>query len=341
MFKTLIATCLLTFSCSSGSLKRTNVNRANEKIYSLHGAYVLRDSFEQHYHDFIYKYGNGTYTFSQEFATIENNYYKCLFYYNNNYYYGSFDSFTLEVGVYNNSELDVNVDMDMDDNGTSVYIQVPDVDMYDVLTLEDWLTYSTNTNSVKYHILYINNYLRVNEQDFDIFNIFYTGLGNEYNTFYDGYYTFVNNWSNSFYWNAQITTICDNQMHDLLGREGDGNGLKAYSTYFEGNNYDTIIYEGGSNNTGGYYKIKDRTIYLSGMLPNWLYDKFDTAGTFGYIPKPVESYTFSEFFFSVMDAPIYYLWSLFNFELFGMNLFIALTSMITLCIVIIVIRKIL
>lgn len=334
MLGSLLASILLATSFGTPLLKH-NPNKVSGDTYSLHGAYVLRDNFAPYYTEFIDKYEDNYYSFSQNFTTGENNYYRCLFYYNSNYYYGGFDTFTLALDVHNN-DCDITINLDMDDNGTGSTIIVPDADKEDADTLVSLFNYATNNNSVKYHILYINNYIRITQQDYDIFNVFYTASGNEYNTYYNGYYTFVNNWTNTFYWSVPMTFIADNNMYNVLTRLGDTNGLRAYSdAYMENNTYPHLdVYD-----SSGYH-LKDRTVYIGGMIPNWLYDKMSIVGTWGYVPKPVEEYTFGEFLFSIMDAPVYYLYSLFNVEIFGMNLFIAFSSLITLCIVVFVIKKI-
>lgn len=341
MFKELFASILLSTSFGTPVLKHHTPLRANES-YQLHGTYVFRDNFEEMYDYFYETYPNGTYLFSQDFSAIGgSNYYRNLFSYNSNFYYGGFDSFTLGIRK-DTSILEVKMYYDMDDNGVSSIIDIDYQDAGGILELTDLYLGADNQNTINYHAIYINNYLRVSKQDFDIFNVFYTSNGNFYNTAYNGYYTFVNNWSNSFYWTVPVTTVVDNNMHDMLTRDttgGGNNGLIAYSTYYQDTNaqYSTLIYD-GENHT---YPIRNRTIYLSGLMPNWLFNKFRACGTFGFVPQPVESYTFGEFFFSIIDAPVYYLWSLFNIDLFGLNLFIAFCSMITLCIIVVVIRKVL
>ena len=115
-----------------------------------------------------------------------------------------------------------------------------------------------------------------------------------------------------------------------------------------GNLYHTIRYD--YNQSSLYFD--DLLVYQG----NWLYDNFRQVyfseskctlnqftwlganGSFVYIGD-TEVYTFKDLMFSVADAPIKTLSGLLSFEVFGVNLFIAICSVITLALVIWVVKK--
>lgn len=63
-----------------------------------------------------------------------------------------------------------------------------------------------------------------------------------------------------------------------------------------------------------------------------------SVGIFGYVPSVTQS-DFKDLLYTIADTPLYFLTSLFNFEMFGVNMFVALTSLLTLVVVIVLIRK--
>lgn len=70
------------------------------------------------------------------------------------------------------------------------------------------------------------------------------------------------------------------------------------------------------------------------------YNRWQSYGVFGYVPQvqPGE-YEFDDLFFSLVDTPIYFVYSIFNWKLFGANLFIAFTGLVSFALVLILFRR--
>lgn len=80
-------------------------------------------------------------------------------------------------------------------------------------------------------------------------------------------------------------------------------------------------------------------IHITGLLPKYVRNALESYGIFQYVNDTPPT-TWYEMILSTMDAPIYYLRQLLSFELFGINLFIAFSGLMTLLVVIFVIKKV-
>lgn len=71
------------------------------------------------------------------------------------------------------------------------------------------------------------------------------------------------------------------------------------------------------------------------------YNELSQIGVFSYVrDTQYDDTDFHDLLFTIMDTPIYFFSRLFDFQFFGVNLYIALSGLITLAIVVIIIRKI-
>lgn len=172
-----------------------------------------------------------------------------------------------------------------------------------------------------------------------IFDHIFTSQDNEAVTSYTGFYTFLNN-----------GYLLGTPNYNLFGTITYSNLI-----YFAYN-----FYSSNSININGIevlrYNIIDSsytasTFYLAERTSNLVY--FDhvkmsrgdftalngSLGVFAYVNDSTPS-SFEDLLFGIADSNIYMLSSLLNFEMFGMNLYIALAGLITLLVVIFIIRKI-
>lgn len=197
--------------------------------------------------------------------------------------------------------------------------------------------YLSNYNDVaKNLILYFPSQFYFNETSDNYFSGIFTHSNNAYITSYDGYINLAVNYVSSDY-DIYGNFIIDNSLYKSIFDEA-GDTL-MYGTYIDYNGNEQIIKE--RYLFGNDRAPKDRNIYANiTKLPLVDKAKIENFAVFTYVQPAVEQYSFSEFMFSIMDAPLYYLTSMFNFELFGMNMYVALASLVTLAIIIIVIKKV-
>lgn len=192
-------------------------------------------------------------------------------------------------------------------------------------------------------ILYVREAFYSNPSTVKIFDAIFTHDDNAYTYTYSGYYNF----------NSNLSSI--------------GYPIGVYG-YLNFNNY---VYYGFTNRY--YYEISsgelyfafyreelfgfdaytyvlpfdDKTILSKNILMSGCkmsidtYTKLSQRGIFAYQRDTTYDDTdFEGLLFTIADTPVYFFSQFLNFELFGMNLFIALSGLITLLVVIFIIRKI-
>ena len=327
MFKALITTCLLTFSSCTGigNDYQYKEHRNNAVSYGgLYGAYVLRDDFTDKLNSYISSHqGQGWYSFEITFTEYDKQI-DGLFSNGGNLDIGYLQLLRIGVGAYtnlNNSEIDFFMEINKSDTiYTDITIDEEDANNYN--TLNKWINSNVGTNqdSVKYHTLYFNGNINLVGQSYELFDIFYTSTGNAYNTYYNGYYHCTNSITWSYYSTFQCQIIVDNVLYTYMSFEPNS----WYAIYDYDEQITVPIYYNG-------WKVKDMNVFLNGMIPNSIYNMLGTKGTFSYVqPQPPSDFSFQDFFFGIADTPLYYAWSLLNWDLFGLNLFVAFCALCTL-----------
>lgn len=171
------------------------------------------------------------------------------------------------------------------------------------------------------------------------FTALFTTDDNYYNVSYTGYYSFTSN----------LTTI-PNYIAGL------GSMLFNNSLTYGFTNY------GYSEHSLGFYSydVVDRVYYINVyslpfdtkvvnssniLMTNVKMSKttkqfLENVGIFAYVrDSSYDNTTFQDLFFSVMDSPIYMLSRLLSLEIFGINLYIALTGLLTICVILVLIKK--
>lgn len=176
-----------------------------------------------------------------------------------------------------------------------------------------------------------------------LFNLFFTKNGNRYVNYYNGYYHYnLSNWYNpvtNFDYQYGAYYMTDSTIYNCIAQNSPSylNSVYYYSMYYDtqGNQY---------VNGGTYYYLRGEykpvsNIQITGLLPKMVRDSLNAEGVFQFINDTPPT-TWYEMILSTMDAPLYFLTSLFSFELFGINLMLAFSGLLTLLIIIVVIKKV-
>lgn len=203
------------------------------------------------------------------------------------------------------------------DSAPLYYEEYFGIDSYDLDNLDNY-----------YCVFYFPNIIYQSDINCAIFNAVASHSGNSHVQSVDSYYTFLdNNYAGAF---------------TFMGNMLINNNLASRFIY---NNrtatYDSINSTGIISNTFMYNGdfVSSNSILLNGVLiPNVFYNAMSNIGVFSYVYQPNEE-TFASMIGAVIDAPIEMLTKFFNFELFGMNFYIAFASIVTVLIIAYVIRK--
>lgn len=215
-------------------------------------------------------------------------------------------------------------------------------DIYDETDISD-----SSTEIYQYRDLFfnINNTIYLTDDEYLAFNLVFTKDDNLYVTSYNGYYNFLNNGYvplNGESLDIFGYTIFNNRVvfamsgyayqHSYLNRWD----IVTFDTAQQHNVISTVNYPFKSD------QVSANNIYFNGVkMSVETYDLMTDIGVFAYVRDDSQyEGTFQDLLFSIMDSGVYMLSRLLNFELFGMNLFVALSGLLTLAIVVVVIRKI-
>lgn len=173
----------------------------------------------------------------------------------------------------------------------------------------------------------------INGLDAIIFNCIFNKSGNRYVQFYDGYY----HYNNTGWYASNYEYSYDGPL--FLIKNGIYNSVSHMSSV----EYTCLNIEGSTYSTLEVYKNDTYTnvsnININGLLPKYVRDCMNSEGAFQYV-NDTEPSTWYEMILSTMDAPLYYLHGLLGFELFGINLFVAFSSLLTLVLIVTVIKKV-
>lgn len=217
----------------------------------------------------------------------------------------------------------------------------------DVETIDNFNTtvisgMQTTTDFMKNLVINFNKEYYISDpNEIAIFELFISKEGNRYTNAYNGYYHLNNgNWYTNIYsyeyrgaliiTNAiMYTGISYNSWNDnqVALISTTWNFEQGTTTYNNTNLYDNGTYSQTTN------------MSINGIIPYYVKQSMNAIGTFQYIDDTPPT-TWYEMILSTMDAPIYYLKSLLGFELFGINLFLAFSSLLTLVVIIAVMKKV-
>lgn len=183
-----------------------------------------------------------------------------------------------------------------------------------------------------------------------LFNLIFTTDENVYTHNYSGYYSFNNGLTST---NNPIAVfgyyIFNQRSYTLMFNYGDGvHGDNIHGLYL---GYYQVIDETGSNYEG--FSIEAITlpfnqnttmssnIYMTNVkMSHKTYLRMQNVGVFAYVRDTSYDNTgFKDLLFGIVDTPVYFVSSLLSFELFGVNLFVALTGLLTICCILLLIKK--
>lgn len=337
MFKTLFATLMLSTSFGTPLIK-TTPQKANRDYYIVYGAYTLNDTFnfdnfdEYYYIEFDSSYNiecyiAGTGRFGNDYLC------DCVV----NYMYLSWGSAGAEFtcnwstnygtgtgGTYDFAYAVDESDFDID------YLASYGLDGRTFPSDYDFPRWKSSQFLIQNFVIYFDNSVVLSPSQYKMFSAFFNGVGNRYTSYYNGWYHYN---MGAFYQTTKVyymqygLYIVDNILSRGVIHEED---YGAYGNVTNGIDF----YDNGS------YPNRLGNMQINAMLPHFVRQTMENEGVFAYVQPPVEDYSFAEFFFSIIDAPLYYLTSMFNVEIFGLNMFMAFTSMITLAIIVIVLKKV-
>lgn len=317
MFKELFATAILSTCLGAKTLQP-------DKAFSnqLNGGYCVRDIYtvggyrDESLRGYSFEYTSGSYNghaFWYDFDTST---------------YIELDSFLMDYGVSYPNAISISLSNADNTYEHSDYIDINTVgyDLYDDLP-----------SRLMGGIIYFDDYFYVPSDSSKLFRHVFFAESNEYVINYTGWYSF----------NSNINSV--NNYFNVYGNVSSNNTL--YNHLYGSHEADGIYYLQSNlsiNLTLRPYIMHDDTgwhssqlVYFTGVLiPYEMRQRLLSLGNFNYIPD-VPNTTLPEVIFSVVDAPVFYLYSLFNFDVFGTNLFIAFTSLVTLVVVIAILKKIL
>lgn len=324
MFKTLISTFLLCSAVGTGAIK-VNPNKSST-LHTLNGTYVFRDNFD---YEVIEDFDNyeiddttGSYQFS--FSDLSNRPY-CLYYYYVNggyqYQYDWVDNINVTVnGVVNiavafgRSETTQNYSFDWDES----------------------LAYDSPMWIREFQIFF-NVEFSMSEDSYQLFNAIFTNSGNAYNHFYNGYYTFT------------TSNVSSKQPFVVLGNNLYDNRLGFLLTHDRLSLSDVYVFSftgvTAESSTQSYLiqnnqLVGKNFVLLSNCLLNDnMKSRMLSCGVFSYVYDST-NYDFEDLMVSIADTPVHFLRSLFSFKLFGIELYIAFASVLTLVLIALVIKKI-
>lgn len=197
-------------------------------------------------------------------------------------------------------------------------------------------------------IIYIQQTPTLSIRGNQFFNIFFTHDDNAYVTSYSGYYNFTNTSTINSPFNVFGGFTFNNSLYFGLTNSLYGVFNDSFRCAHWG--YPDDWTSNGVVN-GFYYESYDLPISSSQVvnsnfqfnnvkLSNDSYDLLSTVGTWQFVrDTSYDNADFYDLMFAIADTPIYFISRILSFELFGMNLFVALTGLLTVCAILVLIRK--
>lgn len=328
MFKSLIATALLSFSVGAKSIDHRESAATNQSIY-VNGSYNFQQSFTFDTDDFDLSDYNIVFDNSDV-----KSYSNPISFYNSNsshFYYLSSINFNTNTGVSDLIILTFNI------------YDVYSVNSFSVRFYDGDYIYDVDSDYADMIINFRNTYILTGDEA-KLFKIFFTKEDNDLTTTYNGYYSFNNNISsinNWFFISGAISF--NNRVYNVFTNKGDG-----------------VVGSSATAICGSYFNIEQNQYYMQSFgLPfdrNYVssnnvlmsnakmskvsYNILTNYGVFAYQHDPTyDDADWKDLLFSVMDSPIYMISRLLNFQLFGINLYLALAGLLTIVIIVFCVRK--
>lgn len=315
MFKSLIASALLSGAISMPiNSPNTDFNRVAQNVSynQFYGSYVIRQS-DNYTASGLFDY-EGAYSYN-----YENDRYVIYGYSHDYKRFAQISTLYIECegGAFN-----INVRFSIDEEST----YVGSIDSYSEDSTEDL---DLNLSEL---VLYFADYTFI-DNGFELINTWFSHDSNYATHYYTGWYTFSNNLSSANIYTLMGNITANNTMYNTM----------YYWTYNSGI---TFEYDSVTNRLPNYTLYGNnewngkRSIYFTNtLIPQDIYTYMLGTGAFDYIPDVNQS-TFNDLFFSIADTPIYFVTQMFNFDLLGFNFGVALLSIATLLLLVIILKKV-
>lgn len=319
MIKELVATLLL--SGSIGAKAPIQPKRASDVSYTINGVYNFKETWDWT------KLGYQSYSFSIEFENSNDLAYTTPITFNNDYASPNYYLKSISFNAYD--IIDVDIDFDYYDSNLTDYTTG--------ITIERGESFQEF--SISAMMFYCHRSIILHGDDAIIFSNIFTTEDNSLVTSYTGYYSFVTNQTglpNQFF--VYGSCLFNNQMYFGFTSHGvDSSHVNFY--YYDVNEFYYTMRSYTLPLVGG--EISNRNILCTNCKMSVAdKTKLSNIGIFSYVrDSSYDDTDFKDLMFSVMDSPIYMLSRLLGFELFGVNLYIALASLLTIVALLVLIRK--
>lgn len=222
--------------------------------------------------------------------------------------------------------------------------------VYDIFGNTDSYTISISSSVLLDNVGYpatmfysINSYL-LQGRNAVLFSLIFTKEDNHLVRTYNGYYNFVANSGilpfievyGSIVFNDRLWLTMSNSNMD---GESHG-GAKLQLLYYDVFNYRYDFQEYYYPLSASELSVSTNLLLNNCKMSVTTYERLSNIGVFSYVNTQTSDTTFKDMIFSIMDAPIYMITRLLSFELFGINLFAALTGLLTIVALFVLIRKV-
>lgn len=335
MLKEIIATFLLSGSIGAKSLPVTvpvhtyresavvNDTLSIYGVYNLHDTFVFDDTIPSNVYTIILENrGEGT----TESPTWRQ---RCPFAYATETYYRQ--NYLYQINFDHRYQGEITIDMYFYD----LYLNEDAVSF----TLYDGETLTEQSSEVASLFFYCHDSILLHGDIAKVFDSCFTTADNNYTTSYTGYYSFLTTLTSL----PQNVCVLGNMLFDNSSSFGftnygyTSNKLGFFKYSLEDNAYSVYLYDLPFNKN----VISTNNLMLTNCkMTKTTKTYLDSVGFFGFVrDTSYDDITFKDFFFSLVDTPVYFASSLLSFELFGVNLFIALTGLLTLCCILLLIKK--
>lgn len=326
MLKELLATLFLATSFGTPKITRSSPSKAYVgSTYVCTGAYTFQDEF-----DFtaIYDALGGVTSHTLTIGTINRNDIT-MFGKPTGDDYATWDLQEMEIYIDDDHTARIDFDSRNDFNWQ----------VFDIVDSND-IAYVEYTGDFEY--LTTNFVMTFNEEyyltgvDAIIFNTLFNKSGNRYVQYYNGYYHYNNgNWFSNTYAPTyyDFGALFMTQGYIFNSYSYDTSKVSYNTMYKNGTTQSYVV----AYDNGNYTNLSNITI--QGLLPVRVRQCLNSTGQFQFV-NDTPNTSWYEMILATMDAPIYYLKNLLGFELFGMNLFIAFASLMTLMLIIAIIKKV-
>lgn len=326
MIKTLFATALLSFSVGAKSIDYRDVASTNQTIY-VNGSYNLRDSFSFDNDDFDI----ASYTITFEDITDTKSWLNPMSFSDSgsHFYY-------LSSLVFNTNNRNI----------TGITFNKYDVYSIDSFsfTISDGFDISDVDQDYSDVIINFRNTYILTGDEAKLFDIFFTKEDNILTTTYNGYYSFNNNISsiNNWYFISGAISF-NNRVYNVFTNKGDG-VVGSSATAICGSYFNIELQQYYMQSFGlpfdRNYVSSNNVLMSNAKMTKASYNILTNYGVFAYQhDSTYDDADWKDLLFSVMDSPIYMISRLLNFQLFGINLYIALAGLLTIVIIVFCVRK--